>query len=107
MIFSRVTFAYFLFIAAVPATEAQFSYDPNSAVGPQNWGTLDIAGNACEGTKNSPIAVETTSCDRFEDYVFSVSDSHFCNKGGQQNDSQHASHAFRIFLSWCIINAEW
>jgi carbonic anhydrase len=83
MIFARLTFAY-LCIAAVPvvhaSSEASFSYDPNSDVGPQNWGLLPIEENACDGTKNSPIAVETTSCDRFEDYVFSVSDSHLCKK---------------------------
>jgi carbonic anhydrase len=82
MILARATFAYFC-IAAFPVVHAAvgaFSYDPNSAVGPQNWGTLAIDDNACEGTKNSPIAVETTSCDRFEDYVFSVSDAHFCKK---------------------------
>lgn len=54
-------------------TEATFSYDPHAETGPDNWGKLDIENNQCNGMSNSPIAIETHHCDRYEDYVFNVS----------------------------------
>jgi carbonic anhydrase len=115
MILSRFTFAYFLSIATAPvvhaSTAAQFSYDPDSVYGPQNWGNVAVDGNACDGMKNSPIAVETTSCDRFEDYVFAVSGSHFSNTTAAitRMTSKHIYISlFSIrFILWCLINTEW
>lgn len=60
-------------MGALAESSAAFSYDPTDEYGPANWYKLDIDGNACAGNKNSPIAVETTSCDRYENYRFVVS----------------------------------
>ena len=55
------------------SSSGTFNYNPDSPLGPSNWGTLNITGNQCSGQKNSPIAVETTPCDVKEDYTLSVS----------------------------------
>ena len=55
------------------AADGEFSYNPAADNGPANWGAVPVDGNACNGQKNSPIAVTTGKCDRFEDYTFSVS----------------------------------
>lgn len=54
------------------AKNAPFSYDPNLENGPQHWGKLLIDDNTCDGPRNSPIAVATRSCDRWDDYQFNV-----------------------------------
>jgi carbonic anhydrase len=76
--FYRVALLSFLATAApmggFAASEGvAFSYDPNVETGPAFWGDLPIAGNVCNGKNNSPIAVESMSCTRFEDYKFTVS----------------------------------
>jgi carbonic anhydrase len=54
---------------------AAFSYDPaDMEFGPSSWGDLAIDGNACNGESNSPIAVATGPCDRYEDYKMDVSE---------------------------------
>jgi carbonic anhydrase len=60
-------------MGALGATSAAFSYDPNSEYGPEHWGDLLIDGNQCNGSSNSPVAIESGGCDRYEDYKFSVS----------------------------------
>jgi carbonic anhydrase len=65
------------FLVAAPmavhaATGAAFSYEPNAEYGPANWGKLPIEGNACDGESNSPVAVQTGPCDRYEDYKMKV-----------------------------------
>jgi carbonic anhydrase len=76
MVLSRSALVSFLLAApgAYAATGAAFSYDPDSVVGPSSWGDLEIDGNACNGESNSPIAVTTGSCDRYEDYEMDVSE---------------------------------
>ena len=78
MIFSRFSAACFLAIAAktqlASGASAAFSYDPLAENGPQNWAKLPLEGNVCNGNKNSPVAVETRSCDKFANYTFSVSE---------------------------------
>lgn len=83
MFISRSALLSFLVMAAAPsaviqqvvhaATSAAFSYDPNSDVGPDNWGLLPIDGNECDGENNSPIAVTTSDCTRYANYQFDVS----------------------------------
>jgi carbonic anhydrase len=93
MIASRVEIVSFLAGAAsllmgASASEegVVFSYDPNSEFGPSKWGDLDIDGNECTGESNSPIAVETSGCTRFEDYSFSVSTwSASCRRVNEQS----------------------
>jgi len=73
MFLSRVEIVSFLAAASLMGASADsssaFSYDPASDLGPANWGGLDIEGNVCDGSSNSPIAVETSGCTKFEDYV--------------------------------------
>ena len=58
---------------AVPTMAGSgFCYDENTECGPSNWGTLQIDGNQCDGTKNSPIAIEDTGCTMYLDYDFQV-----------------------------------
>ena len=74
------TFQWMPLLASVHTVVANvpFSYDPNSENGPQNWGKLDIPGNVCDGEWNSPVAVATRKCNRWENYEFSVR-STFCS----------------------------
>lgn len=53
--------------------DVSFSYDPHAENGPSNWGKLPIDDNQCDGTSNSPIAIQTYECDRYEDYILNVS----------------------------------
>lgn len=55
------------------STSASFSYDPNSATGPAYWGDLAMEDNECNGKKNSPINIATSSCTQFADYQLTVS----------------------------------
>jgi carbonic anhydrase len=78
MFVSRVEIVSFLAAASLvgsanAAGGVVFSYDPTSELGPSKWGDLDVADNACTGESNSPIAVDSSGCTRFEDYSFSVS----------------------------------
>jgi hypothetical protein len=77
MFASPVAILSFLAAAPLMGTSAEsgatFSYDPNSELGPSHWGDLEIDHNECNGESNSPIAVETSGCTRFENYNFSVS----------------------------------
>ena len=53
--------------------EVEFSYDPTSDVGPDNWGTLDVEDNQCDGMSQSGINVVTGQCDEFNaNYTFTV-----------------------------------
>jgi hypothetical protein len=48
-----------------------FSYDPNSPVGPANWGSLE--GSFCSGMAQSGIDVPTGACNELNvDYMFQV-----------------------------------
>lgn len=54
------------------AAGPSFSYDDASAVGPAGWSSLvytDGTVNQCGGTRNSPIAVRTSSCGKYADYI--------------------------------------
>ena len=86
MFTSRVEIVSFLAAASLMDASASsastFSYDPTSEFGPSKWGALEIDGNACNGESNSPIAVETSRCTRFENYSLSVSTV----KGGMFKD---------------------
>jgi hypothetical protein len=77
MFVSRVEIVSFLAAASLmgasASTSTPFSYDPTSELGPSKWGNLEIDGNVCDGESNSPIAVDTSDCTRFEDYTLSVS----------------------------------
>jgi hypothetical protein len=53
-----------------------FSYQSDSDKGPLSWGSLDLGPdtvNECGGSAQSGIDVPTSSCDVFDDYIFSVS----------------------------------
>jgi hypothetical protein len=58
-----------------------FSYKPDSDKAPLSWSGLDLGQNAdgadidnqCGGAAQSGIDVPTSTCDVFDDYVFSVS----------------------------------
>ena len=71
-----VCYSALLALLALPititASEVSFSYNPDSPVGPSNWGTLAIDNNQCSGQKNSPIAVNTSPCDVKKDYTLLV-----------------------------------
>jgi hypothetical protein len=57
------------------STPLFFSYDPNAYNGPSYWYRLNMEGNQCGGTRNSPIIISTTdSCEENEngDYTFQV-----------------------------------
>jgi carbonic anhydrase len=80
MLFSQAALATcLLFSVTAPtvtlvhaATGAAFSYDPEAENGPANWSKLEIDGNQCGGSSNSPIAVYTRACDRWGNYEFQV-----------------------------------
>jgi carbonic anhydrase len=57
-------------LLATPVSGEDFSYNPNSEVGPDNWGSLAIADNQCGGDSNSPIDLYSRPCDVFADYEF-------------------------------------
>jgi carbonic anhydrase len=52
--------------------EHSFSYDPNSALGPSNWGDIDYNNNQCAGDRNSPIALKSSHCSTNGDYKSTV-----------------------------------
>jgi len=70
MPFTKLAIAFLSTFIIAHADEGSFSYDPSSSTGPASWGDLALEGNQCNGQKNSPIAVQSRPCDRFEDYVF-------------------------------------
>lgn len=52
-----------------------FSYQPDSDKAPNSWGSLDLGPgtvNECGGSAQSGIDVPTSSCNVFDDYVFSA-----------------------------------
>jgi carbonic anhydrase len=55
--------------------DAAFNYNPLSDAGPSHWADLPVDHNECGGLKNSPIAIESSPCDAFVDYKFTVSAS--------------------------------
>lgn len=60
---------------ASAAGAADFTYDPTTDKGPADWKDLvyeDGTDNQCGGQSNSPIAVQPSTCDKFEDYTFSA-----------------------------------
>ena len=65
-------FALLALPSVILASEASFSYDPDSPYGPSNWGTLAIDNNQCSGQKNSPIAVKTIPCSVKKDFTLLV-----------------------------------
>jgi carbonic anhydrase len=71
---SLVALAAFTFLSFLKACEgASYNYDSSSSIGPDQWASLAIDNNQCGGSKNSPIAVETTACDTYADYTLTVS----------------------------------
>jgi len=69
-------FGCFLAAATVFASPAfadagKFSYDPNLG-GPENWSALQVEGNQCSGSKQSPIAIKPTGCNIGANYQFTV-----------------------------------
>ena len=68
-----------LALSALPvvfSAGGSFSYQPDSDKGPLSWGSLDLGPytvNECGGSAQSGIDVPTSSCDVFDDYIFSVS----------------------------------
>ena len=61
---------------AVPTSPAwadagKFSYDPNLG-GPQTWSGLQVEGNQCSGSKQSPIAIKPTGCNIGANYEMQV-----------------------------------
>ncbi len=55
-----------LVASAMAATDEAYNYDE-----PHLW--QDMAGSACAGQKNSPIAVEDDGCTVYADYAMNVS----------------------------------
>jgi hypothetical protein len=56
--------------ATLPLQTAAASYDYNYEDF-RAWN--DFAGSSCNGLKNSPVAIKTKDCTRYEDYAFTVS----------------------------------
>ena len=72
MILQRTTARVFLLLfARALAAEIDFSYDPDLKVGPDHWKDLEGA-EACGGSANSPIPLETSACDLIADYELNV-----------------------------------
>jgi carbonic anhydrase len=70
---SSTIFALFLgsTLTATSLAAETFSYDPNSPVGPANWGSLE--GSFCAGSAQSGIDVPTGACNEVNvDYMFKV-----------------------------------
>ena len=53
------------------ADAGKFSYDPNLG-GPQTWSGLQVEGNQCSGSKQSPIAIKPTGCNIGANYEMQV-----------------------------------
>jgi hypothetical protein len=68
-----------LALAALPvvfSAQSSFSYKLDSDKAPGAWASLDLGAgkvNECGGAAQSGIDVPTSSCNVFDDYVFSVS----------------------------------
>jgi carbonic anhydrase len=74
MIFTRLALAAFAFLSFIKASDgASYNYDSSSSIGPDQWASLAIDSNQCGGSKQSPIAVETTACNTYADYTLTVS----------------------------------
>lgn len=54
------------------ADAGKFSYDP-SLGGPETWSNLNVEGNQCSGSKQSPIAIRPTACNVGANYEMKVS----------------------------------
>ncbi|KAL7577096.1 hypothetical protein ACA910_019701 [Epithemia clementina (nom. ined.)] len=71
----NITVFAFLALLGLASTNAEggdYSYNMTAANGPPNWANLNIAGNACGGNQQSPIALTTQGCETFNDqYVLS------------------------------------
>jgi carbonic anhydrase len=53
--------------------EEEFSYDPLSEFGPQNWAELNIENNQCGGKAQSGIDIASSSCNEYNAaYTFNV-----------------------------------
>jgi hypothetical protein len=60
-------------VHAAKSSASMFSYDiTDMELGPLGWGTLDMEDNQCGGSVQSPIAIETTSCTEYANYIFTV-----------------------------------
>jgi hypothetical protein len=59
--------------AALPWQTAAASYDYNYEDF-RAWN--EFAGSSCNGLKNSPVAIKTKDCTRYEDYALTVSTSY-------------------------------
>jgi hypothetical protein len=78
LVLSIVSSSSSKYVNASSSSNVYFSYDSTSNVGPSYWKDLqydDPSENECGGSRNSPIAIETSSCDVYDDYEFDVSDS--------------------------------
>ena len=56
------------------ADAGKFSYDPNLG-GPQTWSGLQVEGNQCSGSKQSPIAIKPTGCNIGANYEMQVNNN--------------------------------
>mmetsp|Transcript_21572 Transcript_21572/g.32789 ORF Transcript_21572/g.32789 Transcript_21572/m.32789 type:complete len:338 (+) Transcript_21572:92-1105(+) len=74
---ATITLALFAPLASAEtrATDAAYDYDH-----PELW--KDMAGSACSGLKNSPIAVKDDGCTRYEDYAMNHGDCTFGHMEG-------------------------
>ena len=59
----------FLPMKAADAAGLDYNYEDFSA-----WN--DFPGSFCDGQRNSPVAIKTKECTRYEDYAFTVSSCH-------------------------------
>ncbi len=92
-------------LSASGITSAAFSYDPDADNGPDHWKDLEIDGNQCGGESNSPIAVETHGCDRYEEYTMSVSSSNVsCRcRAGHSVPKFYSTHSlYFVAFHFCL-----
>jgi carbonic anhydrase len=52
---------------------AKYSYHSEDDLGPANWADVDVEDNQCGGDTQSPIAIDSRSCDMYANYRFIVS----------------------------------